>query len=199
MYSELINNGFAVQGTYGQNQLVEQVNVTSATNAKTASVYCTWSILGVNFNDNATSYLYYVQFSADNAEDDNLTPSEPVRIYPNELQFSGHGTTSVEVMFNDNTRDIIATLWCEYPRGWDGRGYAWSEYTARINNTTTKSGSFYNQASISAPKGSWGYISTPQPNFIFNVDVQSRWSAQNQTYGTTSLKKEINRILNDGE
>lgn len=199
MYSELLSNGFSVEGSYAQNQLVQQINVTSATNAKTATVVCSWNLTGVDFNQHATSYLYYVQFSADNAEDDGLSPSDPIKIYPNDMQWTGSGTSTTDVMYNDNTRDIVATVWCEYPRGWDGLGNSWSEYTARINNGTAKSGSFYNQASIAAPKESWGYITTSHPNFPFYVDVKSRWSAQNQTYGTTSLRKEINKILNDGE
>ena len=201
MYSELISNGFSVDGTYAQNQLVQQIQVTSASNAKTVNMYCTWHFLAPNFSEFTSSYLYYVQFAADNAEDEGLDPSDPIKIWPNYTQFeSSTMTATTTFKINDNTRDIIATLWCEYPRGWDGiRGYSWSEYNATINGSTTKSGSFYNQANIAAAKDSWGYLNTSVPNLIFNVQVQSRWSAQNQTYGTTMLKKEINKILNDGE
>lgn len=201
MYSELISNGFSVDGTYAQNQLVQQIQVTSASNAKTVNMYCTWHFLAPNFSEFNSSYLYYIQFAADNAEDEGLDPSDPIKIWPNWTQFESSAMTSTTTFkINDNTRDIIATLWCEYPRGWDGiRGYSWSEYTANVGGSTTKSGSFYNQANIVAPKDTWGYLSTPTPNLNITVQVQSRWSAQNQTYGTTMLKKEINKILNDGE
>ena len=204
MYSELISNGFSVEGTYAQNQLVQQVNVAAGLGLETITVTYSWNLNTRKLQGDGEGIwpmLYYFQIAANNAEDEDLEIGGPIRVTPNISQYEGSSSGTVTLKINSNTQAIVGTIWCEYPRGWgggpDGMGQFWTEYNAIIGGSGTSSaGTFYNQVSLMAPRTSWtfGYDYIPDGRFQFSIT--SCYSAQ--TYGT-AFKREINKILNEGD
>ena len=199
-YNELTTNGFVIQGgTYAMNQLVDKAHVTAGNNAKKMTVFVNWSLDTSAYTQN-TPYIfastYYLQITADNVDSDNLTYDNPIKISPNYYQHTGSGTSEYHFTINDQTRNIIATLWCSYPTGWFGTEFHWTTYSAKISDESRRSGAFVNSVPIQAPKSDWMYGTDYITSTEFTVDVLACVSSST-TYGVSQLRKDIKDILNE--
>lgn len=200
-YNELITNGFTVAGSYANNQLVEAAYVTAGGyNPVEMTAIINWNTGTSSLTQSITNiftYEYYIELKADNADQDNLRFDNPVKMIPNILQNTGSGTSVFNFTIDDHTTNIIATVWCNYPTGWYGTEYHWTSYEASYGANVTKAGTFINQAVFQDPKSVWRYGSGDPTQFHLDLDITG-W-VSGQTYGmqATTLKKEINKILND--
>lgn len=202
-YNALITNGFVVTGSYANNQLVDKAAVAAGgLNPIELTATVNWSLNTSSMTQSISEVFhseYYIEFKADNADDDELRYDNAIKIKPNDLQHTGHGTGTFKFAINDETRNIIATVWCYYPSGWYGTDFHWSTFELHYGNQISRAASFVNQYVVSDGRLNWTYGEDDAREFVVNLNLTA-W-VSGQTYGmqSTTFKQEINKILNDGK